>query len=515
MILVPVLSKPPPPLVHPSFDGLVGVATMFFPYAVGRLILASDNTTATSTFFSNASDACKDISNCRTISDIFLSCFTVVFISVWVPMHPDVPHVEHVGHSDVGNFLNQLIIMTLSLIFPEAVAARAFQQRKEAEELVTKYKKCGWTKPHAYLVIMGGLALYDKDGNFRGYLDDSEKFSDEDRILVDEIEQSLERRPHHDEHSTENSSCLLEYMLSRGLVDLTKSDIKANLSHGDVFAKLSALLSTGWFLVKITVRGVQGLVITELEVVALSFTAHNVAAYVIWRDKPQRIRFPVRVTWEPRLHTTPEAASPTLTYKRLLGRAMTLWRELCRRLVADFKSVIFKDVAAPKRRSTTWTLAMIGLYPAIFLGHQLDYLTGSYETRQKRRTAVNMSNSGGGSLGTIWVSIAMGIVVVALHFAAWNSQFPTALMRTAWLASASVLIAMPVVFLPVIFIANILEILTSRFRVTMLTVFLGLIGYSIARLTPVVLAILIPLEYGLPKSVCYAVEWAKFIPHIG
>ncbi|KAL0563822.1 hypothetical protein V5O48_018240, partial [Marasmius crinis-equi] len=164
---------------------------MFLIYLVARPILSSPNTTTISTFLPNPGDACRDITSCRTISDIFVACFTVILISIWVSMHPDVPDVEHVGNSDVGSFLNQLIIMTLSLIFPELIAAWAIQQRKEAGTVANKYKRYGWTKAHAYLAIMGGLALYDKNGHFRGYLDDSDSFEQEDYALAIEIERSL------------------------------------------------------------------------------------------------------------------------------------------------------------------------------------------------------------------------------------------------------------------------------------------------------------------------------------
>ncbi|KAL0569005.1 hypothetical protein V5O48_012966 [Marasmius crinis-equi] len=285
--------------------------------------------------------------------------------------------------------------MTLSLIFPELIAAWAIQQRKEAGTVVSKYKRYGWTKAHTYLDIMGGLALYDKNGHFRGHLNDSDSFKQEDYALAIEIEQSLRGKSYpvvvaaeaSSSHAAEDPSeklhpkeegltpkppimepysCLLEYMLSRGLVDLSEAEIKANLSHGDAFAKLSALLSTEWFLVQVIARGVQGLVITELEVVTLSFTVLNIAAYVTWWDKPQRVRFPVRVTWEPRLLTPSEAANSVLIRQFRLGWAPRLWWELRCRLVADFNSVVFKDVAARKRHRITWSLSTIGLYPVIF-----------------------------------------------------------------------------------------------------------------------------------------------------
>ncbi|KAL0574398.1 hypothetical protein V5O48_007556 [Marasmius crinis-equi] len=498
------------------------------------------------------------------MSDIFLSCFTIILISIWVSMHPDVPDVQYVGESDVGSFLNQLIIMTLSFLFPELIAMWAAQQRKEAGIIAKKYKDYGWTKAHAYLAIMGGLALYDKDGEFRGYLDDSDNFKEEDRALAKEIEQWLRGRSHSkiveadgssvqsneesevssstlctspvfhgysnpkEEHLTpkpsflEPYSCLLEYMLSRGLINLTESEIKANLNHGDVFAKLSALLSTGWFLVQIIARGAQGLVITELEVVTLSFTVLNIAAYVIWWDKPQRVRYPVRVTWGP---TTSKASSPASPGPFFFGWASKLWTELRSRLVADFTSVVFIDGATTgKRRRKTWMLSKLGLYPFIFLSHKFDDLLRLEidKSRQERRTPTNMFNAGETENPIVaFVGISLAIVVGAVHFVAWESQFPTTFLRIVWLTSASVLVALPVAFILGAMVGAIFDdilppvIETTISTVFWLVMFLLVICYPIARLTLVVLAIYIPLKYGLPESAYHDVEWTHYIPHIG
>ncbi|KAL0570558.1 hypothetical protein V5O48_011402 [Marasmius crinis-equi] len=446
-------------------------------------------------------------------------------------MHPDVPDVKHVGDSDIGSFLNQLIIMTLSFVFPEFIIIWALRQRKEAGTVAMKYREHGWTKAHAYLAIMGGLALYDRNGAFRGYLDDSDGFHQEDYTLAEEIDDWLQGRSHPGSVVAESSSvhtgedakegefptpkplflepysCLLEYMLSKGLINLTEAEIQSNLSHGDVFAKLSALLSTGWFLVQIIARGAQGLVVTELEVVTLSFALLNIATYVIWWDKPQCVRYPVRVTWEPTLR---KAANPIST-----------WGKIRRRLVADFNSVIFKDVAARKRHRMSWTLSMLGLYPFIFFGHQLNYLLPSSDegSRRARRTPGNMFNSGVANDNILCsVGIPLGIAVGAVHFIAWNSQFPDTSLQIAWLTSASVLLAVPVSFIPVAAVRRIFEdddISMFAAAITCPIFLLGLICYPIARLSLVVLAILIPLKYGLPESAYHDIEWTHYIPHIG
>ncbi|KAL0570682.1 hypothetical protein V5O48_011278, partial [Marasmius crinis-equi] len=297
-------------------------------------------------------------------------------------MHPDVPDVKHVGESGIGNFLDQLILMTFTFAVPELVAMRASKERIAAGIIQKKYQKYGWTKAHAYLVLMGGLALYDKEGQFRGYLRDSESFQDEDCALAEEIEQSLKGKSqstpmiatteelptqHEILSSSDNPywgseksqpastsvqslkenvavnrklpeflepySCLLEYVLARGLMDLKKCEIQDNLSHGDVLAKLSALLSTGGFLVQLFARVMQGLAVSELEAITLSFTALTFVIYLLSWNKPQRVRYPIRVTWEP---TSPKESQPMPT-RPVVPK---LWKELRNRIVADFHGVV-------------------------------------------------------------------------------------------------------------------------------------------------------------------------------
>ncbi|KAL0574596.1 hypothetical protein V5O48_007363 [Marasmius crinis-equi] len=423
---------------------------MFLLYAVARPVLSSTNVITTSTLTSNVSEACKDITRCRTLADIFKSCLTVVFISIWVSMHPDVPDVSRVGESDVGNLLNELIIMTFSIFLPELIILWAMRQRHRAGIIAEKYRKYGWTKPHAFLAIMGGLALYDKGGNFRGYLRDSDTFQvPEDYETAEEIEDCLKgpgaqdrvgnlggvpsvaaseappvasennssprKRSSQDEDPVatpselgsshlpnpwdevamssssllqqppefssqpeapmitedheqyelkdlpvrekpqflEPYSCLLEYVLDRGLINLPESEIKGNINRGDIVAKLSAIFSTGWFWVQIAARAAQGLLITEIEVVTLIFTVLSFAGYLLWLDKPQRVRFPVRVTWE---CTPPKEAKRHST------------RDIRRRILANLDEMIGNTPTVPSRQAIRfWLLIAPGCYPMVFL----------------------------------------------------------------------------------------------------------------------------------------------------
>ncbi|KAL0567501.1 hypothetical protein V5O48_014494, partial [Marasmius crinis-equi] len=124
----------------------------------------------------------------------------------------------------------------------------------------------------------------------------------------------------------------------------------------------------------------------------------------------------------------------------------------------------------------------------------------------------SMANAGA------FLSISLvGSVVGAVHFVAWNSHFPTPFLRIIWKTGTIVLLAVPGWYPPLVAIYAFTPLRRMR-------LFNGLVGlqtqiawisYVVARLTLMVLAILIPLKYGLPDSGYREVDWLQFLPHIG
>ena len=64
-------------------------------------------------------------------------------------------------------------------------------------------------------------------------------------------------------------------------------------SKGDFLSKAIAIFHTTWFIVQCVARGVQGLAITELELVTLALASLNGITYFFWWDKPLGVREPV------------------------------------------------------------------------------------------------------------------------------------------------------------------------------------------------------------------------------
>lgn len=76
------------------------------------------------------------------------------------------------------------------------------------------------------------------------------------------------------------------------LPKITKDEIN-DMSKGDALSKGFALLQLTWFIVQIITRAVQGLVITELELITAALAGLNSVMYVFWWSKPHDVRSPV------------------------------------------------------------------------------------------------------------------------------------------------------------------------------------------------------------------------------
>ncbi|KAK7030815.1 hypothetical protein VNI00_013923 [Paramarasmius palmivorus] len=70
------------------------------------------------------------------------------------------------------------------------------------------------------------------------------------------------------------SQSLLEYHLTKGYIPLTEAEIK-DRGHADFIAKSLAVTQTTWFALQVVARIIQGLAITELEIVTLGFVILN------------------------------------------------------------------------------------------------------------------------------------------------------------------------------------------------------------------------------------------------
>lgn len=75
---------------------------------------------------------------------------------------------------------------------------------------------------------------------------------------------------------------------------ITEEEIQ-DRSKGDGLTKVIAISQTTWFVMQSIARHVQGLVVTELEILTLAFATLNVVMYFFWWNKPLAVRYSVPV----------------------------------------------------------------------------------------------------------------------------------------------------------------------------------------------------------------------------
>ena len=75
---------------------------------------------------------------------------------------------------------------------------------------------------------------------------------------------------------------------------ITAAEIR-DRGRGDFLSKAIAILQSIWFIVQCIARGVEGLALTELELVTLALASLTGLMYYFWWDKPLGVMEPIRV----------------------------------------------------------------------------------------------------------------------------------------------------------------------------------------------------------------------------
>lgn len=116
------------------------------------------------------------------------------------------------------------------------------------------------TRTHGFFIIMGGFYLYDR---------------------------SVPCHPLHQD--------MVETLVKAGSLDLPSEVEIQNRSKGDGLSKLIVLGQTLWFVMQCIARAIQGLPVTELEIVTLAYTTVTLGMYIFWWHKPLNAGQPVKV----------------------------------------------------------------------------------------------------------------------------------------------------------------------------------------------------------------------------
>ncbi|PPQ82199.1 hypothetical protein CVT25_008061, partial [Psilocybe cyanescens] len=159
----------------------------------------------------------------RSTWNIALSCFATIFACTWIAIHQNIPSPHD---SAIRVFGRRLAIMFYMLIAPELIVVWAARQYLAASEMAKWEKARGWTKTHAFFLIMGGFYLHKDD------------------IPLRPLEYKKMKRLERD-----------------GKIEwptITEAEIK-DKSKGDFFAKGVVVMQTTWFIIQCIVRGSKGM----------------------------------------------------------------------------------------------------------------------------------------------------------------------------------------------------------------------------------------------------------------
>ncbi|KIK65966.1 hypothetical protein GYMLUDRAFT_158087, partial [Collybiopsis luxurians FD-317 M1] len=423
-----------------------------------------------------------------TLFGILSSCFSVIFICVWVAIHPNVPAVKR---SSYRVLFDKLCITFVALLAPELIVSWAVQQWIVARRILKKYEKYGWTKTHAYLALMGGFALYDKDG-FVFHLWDPE-FDD-----LKEVAWSSYKEQHG------------QYLT------------KDNLNHSDWVTKVIAVVQTGWFVLQCAARAEERKAITELEILTLAFALLNFATYLLWWNKPQGVRHPIRVYW-------PVAARS----KEELSQ-----KDVNRDWMPDWMLKLIPEWGLPwelswlsKSRSgsiVAWiidvfycliVLGVFGSYAVLaYLVLDLPFIALLGESITDDVDDSLFKPSAGVSLSGTFIVPCTASIFGSIHLLAWSFSFHTPLERLLWRIFALAMTVLPILMIVFVIVFAIIFAgfanHTDYAEMIGFTIFIiFFFAYAACRIGLVVLA-LMELR-NLPDTAYQAVQWLQFIPHIG
>ncbi|THU96649.1 hypothetical protein K435DRAFT_664041, partial [Dendrothele bispora CBS 962.96] len=289
---------------------------MLLLYALARPLPSSLSPTATNDSFPvevsvDILDHYADIRSCRTVEEILYSCLVVVFTCTWVAIHANIPRDfsflsrrEETKNSFEITWervmLRNVSCMILSLLAPELIILWAMRQWFAARYIAKKYSVYGWSNAHGHFLIMGGFALF-RDDEYKFILQDSDSFDEDDQKVAKDIVEILgheidfkTREENSSKESTTTVKCLLELLILLKFISITKREIDSK-SKRDVVTKTLPVAQTLWFITQCVARASERLAITDLEISTLAFTLLNIATYILWKDKPQRIRYPMRI----------------------------------------------------------------------------------------------------------------------------------------------------------------------------------------------------------------------------
>jgi len=451
----------------------------------------------------------------RSIYNILWSCLSTIFACTWITVHPNIPAP---GDSQWAVLRRRLAIMGYFLLTPEYLVLWAGRQHYAARYFTKKYEKNhpGWTRAHAFFLIMGGFMLHEGGRPVRVLeAKDLEGLSEAGKITWPTI---------------------------------TTEEI-ADRSKGDYLSKTIVLFQTMWFVGQCIARGAYGLTVTELEVVTLAFASLTGVIYYLWWDKPLDVRCSIPVHL---LDGRPGKILGVVNIeKEATGPQIIPSPNICAEELPerDENGVVSPnplpttsiqvDTSTPNpaptrmqrfrafRRAACEEYGTLFGLGYVFIGFPLERFFCAFDDMVNCKTLGdeglrvptfyssgydNDNNEGAPFIPALCVATVFG----AIHCIPWSFPFPTLQQQWLWRISAILVLGVPVFFIASGCLwpnkenkptwMKLYEVL--MFLIVIIMIFL----YFLARIVLLVLPF-VALR-ALPPGVYIQLNWVSFLPHI-
>ncbi|KAJ7811854.1 hypothetical protein B0H13DRAFT_2383641 [Mycena leptocephala] len=253
-----------------------------------------------------------------------------------------------------------------------------------------------------------------------------------------------------------------------GIRNVEAEDIM-DKSKGDTLSKGLAVVQGLWFTTQCVARVHQHLAVTELEVATLAFAVVNVFIWLFWRDKPLDVQRQIVIG-----PAKPADAQPiTVVHISRIDRFLSA--------VVGIGGSYEYDPLSSNSVSSFWSLSM----------DELDDIQGRF--------------------APLVIEPLVGTVFGAIHCAAWNTDFPSAVERWMWRSCSLLIVAIPAVILLLL----VLSVIVKSDRMQKMIgsgLVMSIPIYVISRLILIILP-LVALR-SLPPGALVDVNWSVYIPHL-
>jgi hypothetical protein len=283
---------------------------------------------------------------------------------------------------------------------------------------------------------------------------------------------------------------------------ISKAEIE-DKSKGDAISKAVVILQTSWFVTQCIARGVQGLPITELELVTVAFAALNFVIYLLWWDKPQNVQRGVRV-YRKRITEEPVDDGG-------VEGTVGFWVAL-RDALSDIPAAIVRGPVADTLVDTPWVIRVLMWLP-IKPANIMIPTDESDAVELKRIGTFYPAKWVASKKFAIFLVATITVAFGTIHCLGWSFEFPSIIERTLWRVASLSITGVPIMIFVFVRLDSLSLMSSGPFDLCIImAVILLLFLYILSRLALLVLPFL--CLRSLPPAAFHVVHWTSFIPHI-